>query len=81
MMPGRMMIGGIFALNVKVEEKMTVSSPYLLLLAGMLVGLYLGRGNVANQMFLFHRVVGNRGVPLMTGWLMVESWTRRLTKA
>jgi hypothetical protein len=59
---------------------MPVSSPYSLL-AGMLVGLYLGSGNVANQVFLFHRVVGNGGVSLMTGWLMVESWTRRLTKA
>jgi hypothetical protein len=78
-MPGRMMIRGIFAL--KVEEKMPVSSPNSFLLAGMLVALYLGGGNAANQMFLFHRVVGNRAVPLLTGWLIVESWARRLTKA
>jgi hypothetical protein len=80
-MPVRMMIRSIFAVNVIVKEKMPMISPDTILLAGMLVGLYLGGGNAANQKFLFHRVVEDKGVPLMTGWLMVESWTRRLTKA
>ena len=64
--PGRMIIRGIFALNVKVEEKIPVSSLYSLL-AEMLVGLYLGSGNIANPKLLFYRIVEDRDMLLMTG--------------
>ncbi len=80
LIPVRMMTLGIFAVNMKVEEKIPVTAPDTILVE-MVVDLHSGGGSVANQKFLFHEVVEDRGVPLMTGWLMVESRTRRLTKA
>jgi hypothetical protein len=81
LMPVRMRISNVFAVDVKVEERMAVISPETIFLARMLVDLYLGGCDFANQKFLIHRDVKDRGVSLMIGWLMVECWKRRLTKA